>query len=160
MGPQYFLCRFVSFVIAIPSSKALFSLPWSLRASYLQVAGAKSGEKTLSITDFNFKENGISYIQSLPIFEEDSLKGEIMKTWMNLTVGNKRKRGRVFTWSKIEKSLISNLDERQFLSENSEFIRNELDLDSVEVYKVGEGEDIAGKAVSAFPLEPGISFLS
>ena len=114
----------------------------------------------LVTSDFNFKENGITYIQSLPIFEENSLRAEVMQTWMSLTVGNKKKRGRVFTWSKIQKSLISNLDEKQFLSENSEFIRSELELDSIEIYRVGEGEDVAGKANSAFPLEPGISFLS
>ena len=114
----------------------------------------------LSKSNFNFKENGISYVQSLPIFKEDSLKGEVMKTWMNLTVGNKKKRGKVFTWSESEKNLISKIDEKQFLSENSKFICTVLKLDSVEVYRAGEGADVAGKASSAFPLEPGISFLS
>ena len=42
---------------------------------------------------------------------------------------------------------------------NSEFIAQALGVTSVEAYHAGEGEDVAGKAKFAFPLEPGIAFL-
>ncbi len=151
-------CRNIRTMAERKSNSKLTKLVLQTSPNWKNELASKALE--LVTSDFNFKENGISYIQSLPIFEENSLRAEVMQTWMSLTVGNKKKRGRVFTWSKIEKSLISNLDEKQFLLENSEFIRSELELDSIEIYRVGEGEDVAGKANSAFPLEPGISFLS
>ena len=45
------------------------------------------------------------------------------------------------------------------ISDNSDFIASALGVEKVEAYRVGEGEDIGGKARMSFPLEPGIAFL-
>ena len=50
-------------------------------------------------------------------------------------------------------------DEAAVLNANTDFLATELEVDSVDAYPVGEGEDVAGKARVAFPLEPGIAFL-
>ena len=95
----------------------------------------------------------------MPIFAKDELRAELFQTWNNLTMGSKKKRGRVFTWSDNDKKLIiSSLNESEFLRSNEEFLLKELDLKSIFIYAVGEGEDVAGKAKVAFPLDPGISF--
>ena len=109
--------------------------------------------------DFNFKKEGINYLKTLSIFAKDELSAELFQTWNNLTMGSKKKRGRVFTWSDNDKKLIiSSLNESEFLRSNEEFLLKELDLQSIFIYAVGEGEDVAGKAKVAFPLDPGISF--
>ena len=79
---------------------------------------------------------------------------------MALTTGSKKKRGRVHSWSVTERTLISDsLDETAVIEANSAFIAAALGVSSLEVYPAGEGEDVAGKASLAFPLEPGIAFL-
>jgi len=79
---------------------------------------------------------------------------------MTMTTGSKKKRGRIHTWSDGERTLISSgLDEAGILAANAGFLATALDVDSVEAYSVGDGEDVAGKARVAFPLEPGIAFL-
>ena len=109
--------------------------------------------------NFSFKTEGINYLKSLSIFAKDELRAEIFQTWNNLTMGSKKKRGRVFTWSDNDKKLIeSSLNESEFLRSNQEFLLEELDLKSIFIYAVGEGEDVAGKAKVAFPLDPGMSF--
>jgi leucyl-tRNA synthetase len=110
--------------------------------------------------DFDFRAGGQAHLQSLEIFENKALRGEIFQTWMALTTGGKKKRGRVHTWSIAERTLISGgLDETEIIEANSAFIAAALAVSSLEVYPVGEGEDVAGKASMAFPLEPGIAFL-
>ncbi|SVA52916.1 uncharacterized protein METZ01_LOCUS105770, partial [marine metagenome] len=109
---------------------------------------------------FDFKARGQAHVQSLTIFENEALRGEIFQTWMALTSGTKKKRGRVHSWSDGEKALISSgLDEAGVLMANAGFLASALGVESIEVYTVGEGEDIAGKARHSFPLEPGIAFL-
>ena len=109
---------------------------------------------------FDFKAQGQAHVQSLPIFENESLRGDIFQIWMALTTGSKKKRGRIHTWSDGERTLISSsLDETAVLNANADFLATELEVDSVDAYPVGEGEDVAGKARVAFPLEPGIAFL-
>ena len=109
---------------------------------------------------FDFKTGGQAYIQSLEIFENETLRGEIFQIWMALTTGSKKKRGRVHSWSVTERTLISDsLDETAVIEANSAFIAAALGVSSLEVYPAGEGEDVAGKASLAFPLEPGIAFL-
>ena len=99
-------------------------------------------------------------MQSLKVFENEALRGEIFQTWMTLTTGSKKKRGRVHSWSDSERTLVSGeLDETSIIAANSDFIAAALGVTSLEVYPVGEGEDVAGKASVAFPLEPGIAFL-
>jgi leucyl-tRNA synthetase len=109
---------------------------------------------------FDFKARGQAHVQSLTIFENEALRGEIFQTWMALTSGTKKKRGRVHSWSDGEKALISSgLDEAEVLMANAKFLTSALGVESIEVYAVGEGEDIAEKARHSFPLEPGIAFL-
>ena len=110
--------------------------------------------------DFDFKAGGQAHVQSLEVFENEALRGEIFQTWMALTTGSKKKRGRVHSWSDSERTLVSGeLDETSIIAANSDFIAAALGVTSLEVYPVGEGEDVAGKASVAFPLEPGIAFL-
>jgi len=109
---------------------------------------------------FDFKKQGQDYLKSTPIFENEILRGEIFQTWMALTMGSKKKRGRVHTWSEGEKQLLmSKFDESEVIKSASSFLASSLDVDSVIVYPVGEGDDIGGKARVAFPLEPGIAFI-
>jgi leucyl-tRNA synthetase len=109
---------------------------------------------------FDFKKQGQDYLKSTPIFENETLRGEIFQTWMALTMGSKKKRGRVHTWSEGEKQLLmSKFDESEVIKSSSSFIASSLDVNSVIVYPVGEGDDIGGKARVAFPLEPGIAFI-
>jgi leucyl-tRNA synthetase len=115
---------------------------------------------SLRSTDFDFKKNGQDYVKSLDIFSITELRGEIFQTWQSLILGNKKNRGKIYTWSEGEKSLISSkFDETELINNNSEFIAKALSVDSVTSYKVGDGDDIAGKARVSSPLDPGISFL-
>ena len=69
-------------------------------------------------------------------------------------------RDRIHTWSNSQKTLLLNyLDEVEIIHQNSEFLAMALDIESITSYYVGDGEDVAGKARVAFPLEPGIAFL-
>ena len=114
----------------------------------------------LSLNNFDFKKNGIDYLKSLDIFNEEKLRGEIFQTWQSLTIGNKKNRGKIYTWSEGDISLISSqFDETNLINNNAIFIANALSVDSVISYKVGDGEDVAGKARVASPLEPGIAFI-
>ena len=54
---------------------------------------------------------------------------------------------------------MSGLDESGVINAAADFIATALDVESVVVYPVGEGEDVGGKARVAFPLEPGIAFV-
>ncbi len=114
----------------------------------------------MSLSDFDFKAKGQDYLKNLPIFSNESLRGEIFQTWMSMTSGTKKKRGRINTWSYGQKTLLRNgFDESSMINMNSSFIANSLGIENVESYRVGEGEDVAGKARVSFPLEPGIAFL-
>ena len=114
----------------------------------------------LATEDFDFKGQGQDYLKSLVIFENESLRGEIFQTWMALTMGSKKKRGRIHTWADGEKQLVmSGLDESEVINSAADFLTAALGVDSVIAYPVGAGEDVAGKARVAFPLEPGIAFV-
>ena len=114
----------------------------------------------LNSEGFDFKVGGLDHLKTMDVFANEQMRGETMQTWMALTTGSKKKRGRVHTWSQGEKQLIiSAIDEASLINMNSEFIAQALGVTSVEAYPAGEGEDIAGKARFAFPLEPGIAFL-
>ena len=109
---------------------------------------------------FDFKAEGMNHLKSMDVFTDEQTRGEVMQTWMALTMGSKKKRGRIHTWSQGEKQLImSAIDEASAINMNSEFIAHALGVSSVGAYPAGEGEDVAGKARFAFPLEPGIAFL-
>ena len=114
----------------------------------------------LASEDFDFKLKGQDYLKSMAIFDNEALRGEIFQTWMALTMGSKKKRGRIHTWAEGEKELVSSgLDESEVINSAAGFIATALGVKSVIAYPVGEGEDIGGKARFAFPLEPGIAFV-
>jgi hypothetical protein len=82
-----------------------------------------------------------------------------MQYWRSIVVGQKKRRGRIHTWGEQESTLVSSeFDEVGFILENVQFIATVLDIESVEVYRAGEGEDVAGKARTSLPLEPGIAW--
>ena len=109
--------------------------------------------------DFDFKEGGNKFLQSQQCFQDESTKGDVMQFWRALVVGQKKRRGRIHTWGNQERALVSSrFDEVAFISENADFIASALGIGTVEVYRAGEGEDVAGKARTSLPLEPGIAW--
>tara|TARA_B100001250_G_scaffold337860_1_gene304790 strand:- start:353 stop:3010 length:2658 start_codon:yes stop_codon:yes gene_type:complete len=109
---------------------------------------------------FDFKEKGMSHVKSLDAFKDESTRGEVFQTWNSITIGGKKTRGRIHTWLDGERELISKgINEAEVIKDNSNFIASCLEVDSVEVYSVGEDEDVGGKARISFPLEPGIAFV-
>ena len=109
--------------------------------------------------DFDFKEGGNKFLQSQQCFQDESTKGDVMQFWRALVVGQKKRRGRVYPWGNQERALVSSrFDEVAFISENADFIASALGIGTVEVYRAGEGEDVAGKARTSLPLEPGIAW--
>ena len=131
----------------------------------IQTAAAWKGELAreavgLAASEFDFKRQGQDHLKSLPIFAQEALRGEIFQTWMALSMGSKKRRGRIHTWSDGEKQLVmSGLAENDVINAAADFIATALDVESVVAYPVGEGEDVGGKARVAFPLEPGIAFV-
>ena len=115
---------------------------------------------SLSSENFDFKRNGMGYLKSLEIFDLEKLRGEVIQTWQSFTVGNKKIRGKINTWTEEEKCLINlRFNESEFINDNAEFIANALSIESVFSYYVGEGDDVAGKARVSSPLNPGIAFI-
>ena len=118
--------------------------------------------ETLSLMnqDFDFKKNGMNYVKSLEIFSTEELRGEVIQTWQSFTIGNKKNRGKIYTWTEAEKSLIKlKFNESDFINDNAAFISNSLSVKSVISYDVGKGDDVAGKARVSTPLNPGIAFI-
>ena len=46
----------------------------------------------MSLSDFDFRAKGQDYLKNLPIFSNESLRGEIFQTWMSMTSGTKKER--------------------------------------------------------------------
>ena len=109
---------------------------------------------------FDFKEKGQSHVKSLEVFKDESTRGEVFQTWNSITIGGKKNRGRIHTWTEGERKLISEgINEAEVIKENSDFIESSLEVESIEVFTAGEAEDVGGKARISFPLEPGIAFV-
>ena len=109
--------------------------------------------------DFDFKQGGNKFLQTQQCFQDESMKGDVMQYWRAIVVGQKNRRGRSYTWGEQEKALVSSeYDEIEFISQNKAFIAAALGIQNVEVYRAGEGEDVAGKARTSLPLEPGIAW--
>jgi len=108
---------------------------------------------------FDFKEGGNKFLQTQQCFQDETMKGEVMQFWRAIVVGQKKRRGRIHTWGEQERAMVSNeYNEEKFISENTDFIASALGIENVEVYRAGEGEDVAGKARASIPLEPGIAW--
>jgi len=109
---------------------------------------------------FDFKERGHQHVKSLDAFQDESTRGEAFQIWNSITIGGKKTRGRIHTWSEGEKAIISDrINESEIIMQNSDFIASALEVDSIEAYSAGESEDVGGKASFSFPLEPGIAFV-
>ena len=109
--------------------------------------------------DFDFKQGGNKFLQTQRVFQDEGLRGHVMQVWRNLVVGHKKRRGRIHTYADGERLLIaSGFDEVAFLAANRDFITQTLEIGTVEVYRAGEGEDVAGKARGSLPLEPGVAW--
>ena len=109
--------------------------------------------------EFDFKQGGNKFLQTQQCFQDESMKGDVMQYWRAIVVGQKKRRGRIYTWGEQEKALVSSeYDEIEFISQNKAFIAAALGIQNVEVYRAGEGEDVAGKARTSLPLEPGIAW--
>ena len=110
--------------------------------------------------EFDFMREGAAFIQQHAMFADESKRGEIMQYWRALTIGSKKTRGRVFTLRDSEKALIrSKHDETASIKSAISFIADAINIESIEVYVAGDGEDISGKARFATPLQPGLAFL-
>jgi leucyl-tRNA synthetase len=109
--------------------------------------------------NFDFKEGGNKFLQTQQCFQNEETKGDVMQFWRAIVVGQKKRRGRIHTWGEQEITLVSNdFDEVEFIASNANFISEALGIENVEVYQAGNGEDVAGKARSSLPLEPGIAW--
>ena len=109
--------------------------------------------------DFDFKQGGNKFLQTQQCFQDESTKGDVMQYWRTIVVGQKKRRGRIYTWGEQERALVSSeYDEIGFIAQNSAFIGAALGIENVEVYRAGDGEDVAGKARTSLPLEPGIAW--
>ena len=57
--------------------------------------------------DFDFKQGGNKFLQTQQCFQDESMKGDVMQFWRALVVGQKKRRGRIYTWGEQEKALVS-----------------------------------------------------
>ena len=82
-----------------------------------------------------------------------------MQVWRTLVIGKKKRRGKIHTYSEGERNLLqSGFDETAHLHDNSNWIASALGVEQVVIHVAGEGEDVANKARTAMPLEPGIAY--
>ena len=114
----------------------------------------------LHLENYDFMKEGQAFIQSHSLFQDEKIRGEVMQYWRMLTIGSKKSRGRVFTLTEGERNLImSGFNESKYILDAVGFIAEAIDVEEVIVYAAGTGDDIAGKARFAIPLQPGLAFL-
>jgi leucyl-tRNA synthetase len=102
--------------------------------------------------DFPMK-GAMGEIMSRPFTQVGDVRGQVPGAW-------KRIMKQLYKWSPTERNVLKvNLDEVTILNESKEFISNELNIQHVNIYLAGDGEDIGGKARFAYPSEPGIAYL-
>ncbi len=103
-------------------------------------------------SDFPMK-GAMGEIMSRPFAQVGEVRGLVPGAW-------KRIMKQLYKWSPTERNVLKvNLDEVTILNESKEFISNELSIQEVNIYLVGDGEDVGGKARFAYPSEPGIAYL-
>ena len=109
--------------------------------------------------DFDFKQGGNKFVQTRACFHDEELRGDVIQVWRTLVIGKKKKRGKIHTYSEGERNLLlSDFDETAYLHENADWIGSTLEVEQVIIHLAGEGEDVANKARTAMPLEPGIAY--
>ncbi len=110
--------------------------------------------------NYDFMKEGQAFIQSHSLFQDEKIRGEVMQYWRMLTIGSKKSRGRVFTLTEGERKLVnSEFNESKYILDAVDFISDTIGVEEVIVYAAGTGDDIAGKARFAIPLQPGLAFL-
>lgn len=103
-------------------------------------------------SDFPMK-GAMGEIMSRPFAQDADIRGLVPGAW-------KRIMKQLYRWSPAERNVLKeNLNEIEILLDATDFIRTELGIENVNIYAVGDGEDIGGKAKFAFPSEPGIAYL-
>jgi leucyl-tRNA synthetase len=103
-------------------------------------------------SDFPMK-GAMGEIMSRPFAQDADIRGLVPGAW-------KRIMKQLYRWSPAERNVLKeNLNEIEILLDATDFIRTELGVENVNIYAVGDGEDIGGKAKFAFPSEPGIAYL-
>ena len=81
----------------------------------------------LNSEGFDFKSQGTEHVRSMDIFNDERIRTELFQTWSSITMGSKKKRGKVYLWSEGEIDLIlTRIDESEVIIENSEFIASSL----------------------------------
>ena len=114
----------------------------------------------LLVENYDFMKEGQAFIQSHSLFQDEKIRGEVMQYWRMLTIGSKKSRGRVFTLTEGERKLVnSEFKESKYILDAVGFIAEAIGVEEVIVYEAGTGDDIAGKARFAIPLQPGLAFL-
>ena len=102
--------------------------------------------------DFPMKQ-AMKEIMSRPFSQDEEIRPLIPSAW-------KRIMKQMYKWSPSEKDVIkAGLDEVEILTSASDFLANELGINEISIYLVGNGEDVGGKAKFAFPSEPGIAYI-
>ncbi len=109
--------------------------------------------------EFDFKEGGNKFVQTRACFHDEELRPDAMQVWRTLVIGKKKRRGKIHTYNEGERNLLqSSFDETAHLHDNSNWIASALGVEQVVIHVAGEGEDVANKARTAMPLEPGIAY--
>jgi len=109
--------------------------------------------------EFDFRQGGQKFLQAQACFHDDDTKADAVGMWRGLVVGSKKRRGRIFTFSKGERLLIStNFDERNWLAMNQQFMIEALEIGGVAVHIAGTVDDVAGKSRAAQPMQPGLAY--
>ncbi len=113
----------------------------------------------LAVSGIRFQQDGgdikqfQKVIEAKPYAQEGEMRGQVITLW------RKRMMPMVFKWSPAHKGLLLNgIDEASVINAAKEFISEELDVESVECWQAGSGEDVGGKAGAAFPLKPSLLY--
>ncbi len=91
-------------------------------------------------------------VMRLPETQDDGVRKQVPQIWKKI-VDRHYKRT-----PEERRMIVIDLDEQAVLSQNAEFIAQELGLLEVSCWKAGDGEDVGGKAAVAAPLQPALAF--
>ena len=113
----------------------------------------------LAVSGIRFQQDGgdikqfQKVIEAKPYAQDGEMRGEVITLW------RKRVMPMVFKWSPLHKGLLLNgVDEAAIINAAKDFIAEELELQTVECWQAGSGEDVRGKAGAAFPLRPSLLY--
>ncbi len=126
--------------------------------SRLVLQTAHDWKNDLAISGIRYQQDGGDIKRFQKVLEtkpyaQGDMRGEVITTW------RKRMLPMVFKWSPIHKGLLLNeIDETSVINAAKDFIAKELELQTVDCWQAGSGEDVGGKAATAFPLKPSILY--